>query len=80
MAELEDATNFTLPFGMGEVDMSSPVSAVVFIISLIGGMTVWNMTDDIGANLAGKANSIIGNIVGTNPATGQSSETGGAFD
>jgi xanthosine utilization system XapX-like protein len=77
---LEEATDFQLPFGMGTVDVSNPASAVVAIVALVGGMTVWNMTDDIGENLAAQVNSMIGSVIGRNPATGQSEETGGAFD
>lgn len=80
MAGLEDAAEFTLPFGMGSIDMTSPASAVVAIVALIGGATLWNMANGIGQNAADKVNSFIGNIIGMNPATGESAETGGAFD
>lgn len=80
MADLEDAGEFPLPFGMGKIDITSPTSAAVMIVALIGGATVWNMAEGIGQNLASKVNSQIGNIIGMNPATGESAETGGAFD
>ena len=71
---VEEATEAQLPFGMGKVNLTNPASAVGIIVSLIFGATIWNMTDSIGARMAAKANSMLGDVLGTNPATGQSSD------
>lgn len=77
---IEEATNARLPFGMGEVDLTNPVMVAALVVALTAGATLWNMADSIGANLAQNFNSFLGNIIGQNPATGNSTDNGGAFD
>lgn len=67
-----EATEAQLPFGMGKVDLFS-FEAVFVVLSLIGGMTIYHMTDGIGQNVANQLNSTIGSVLGTNPATGEES-------
>ena len=68
---LEDATDAQLPYGLGSVSLTDPVALVTLAISLIAGMTLWNMADSIGSNFAARINGLLGGILGTNPATGQ---------
>lgn len=72
---MADATEATLPFGMGDVDLLS-MSGVMMVVSLILGFVIFHMTDAIGSNLASRVNSFIGNLIGTNPATGDSGPEG----
>jgi hypothetical protein len=72
---MADATEATLPFGMGDVDLLS-MSGVMMVVSLILGFVIFHMTDSIGSNLANRVNSFIGNLIGTNPATGDSGPEG----
>lgn len=76
---LEDAAEARVPFISEEVNLLS-TDVVFLVVSLIAGMTIWNMSDSIGENLAARVNSFIGNMIGTNPATGQTTDSGGAFD
>lgn len=56
---LEDATDAKLPFGM-ELDLTNPMAVAAMVISLIAGLTIWNMTDSIAQNFADSLNSYIG--------------------
>lgn len=78
--DLEDATDAKLPFGLGEVDLTDPMALIATVFALIAGATIWNMADGIGQNAASYVNSILGNIIGQNPATGETADNGGAFD
>jgi len=69
---VEEVTEAQLPFGMGEVDLTS-TSAILAIVSLILGFAVFSMTESIGNYLGSKANEFAGNYLGFNPATGQDS-------
>lgn len=69
---VEEATEAQLPFGMGEVDLTS-ASAVVTIVTLILGFAVFSMTQDIGGYVASRANSFITNTVGFDPTSGEDS-------
>lgn len=64
-----------VPFGIGDIDLLS-MSGVMTILALIAGFLVFHMTDEIGSNLATQVNSFIGNLIGTNPATGESGPEG----
>jgi len=77
----QDVTEARIPFVDERVDLLS-AEAVILVVSLILGMTIWQMTGDIGSTLASKLNQLIGSIVGTNPGTGEPSDSvlGGAFD
>jgi|GEM_PF-2517428 len=77
---IEEATNARLPFGMGEVDITNPLMVAAFVIALTLGATFWNMADSIGQNFANYINATLGNILGQNPATGETADNGGAFD
>ena len=68
---LDEATDAKLPFGMGTIDLGNPVSALVAFVGLCLGAIVWSMASSIGDNYAGSLASFLGNIIGTNPATGE---------
>jgi len=70
---VDEATDARLPFGMGDIDLMS-TSAVFAIVSLILGFAVFSMTESIGSYVASRANSTLGNYLGFNPGSGQSSE------
>jgi hypothetical protein len=70
---VDEATDARLPFGMGEVDLTS-TAAIWTIVAMILGFTVFSMTESIGGYLASQANSALGNVLGFNPATGNDSE------
>ncbi|MDS0243941.1 MULTISPECIES: hypothetical protein [unclassified Haloferax] len=76
---LEDANTIYVPF-IGEVEIDSLSTLGFLVVGLIGGSTLWNMTDSIGERGAAWLNSTIGSIIGQNPATGQAEDSGGAFD
>lgn len=76
---VEEVTEVNVPFVDEEFNLFS-IEAVVVIVSLILGATVWNMTDSIGAYAAQRLNSLLANILGFNPSNGNSSDNGGAFD
>jgi len=71
----EEATNAKLPFGMGNIDLTS-AGAVFTIVSLILGFAVFSMTQSIGSYLGDRANSLLGDVIGTNPATGEDADSG----
>ena len=73
---LEEANTIYLPF-VGEYEVESAAGVLLLVVGLIGGATVWNMTDSIGNNLASSVNSFLGNLIGFNPATGQDSGADG---
>jgi hypothetical protein len=59
-----------------EVDLTDPMAVVTVAVSLIAGFTLFNMTDSIGQVAANRLNNAIGNVLGFNPGTGQSSNSG----
>jgi ABC-type amino acid transport system permease subunit len=69
---MAEPTEATLPFGMGSVDLTSPMAVLAMVVSLIFGFTIFNMTGSIGEYLAQRANSIVGSVLGFNPASGES--------
>jgi len=70
---VEEVTEFKLPFGMGRLDVSNPMTALVTAVAMVGGFTVYHMTSQIGSNLANDANDFVGRFLpGGNPATGDS--------
>ncbi|MFB6255261.1 MAG: hypothetical protein ABEH58_00800, partial [Haloplanus sp.] len=73
-AMADEVTEANLPFGMGKIDLSSPMVAVVGIVSMILGWAVFSMTQDIGSYVGSRVNSALGNVLGFNPATGNDSE------
>lgn len=77
---VEEATDAKIPLIGEEVDLTSPVQVLVLVVSLVGGWTIFHMTSDIGQNAAGAVNNFIADISGVNPATGDSTDSGGAFD
>jgi hypothetical protein len=66
-----------MPF-VGEVSLS-PSVLVPFVALLIVGMTIYALAQDIGQHLADRLNTLIGNIIGTNPATGENAGDGPAL-
>jgi hypothetical protein len=70
---VEEATEARLPFGMGNIDLTS-ISGVFAVVALILGFIVYHMTDRIGQRGADWVNSQIGAVTGSNPATGESTE------
>jgi hypothetical protein len=67
---VEEVTEFKLPFGMGRLDVSNPMTALFTVVAMVGGFTVYHMTSGIGANLADDANDFAGRFLpGGNPAT-----------
>jgi len=67
----KEATEATLPFGMGSVDLTDPAMVVVTAISLIAGFTLFSMASDVGNNFASRINSALAGLIGFNPATGE---------
>ena len=66
----EDLGTAKLPFGMGKIDFTNPMSAIMAIVALILGALAWNMADAIGANYAQRVNNFLGNFLpGGNPAS-----------
>lgn len=62
---MAEPTEATLPFGMGSVDLTSPMAVVTMVISLIAGFTLFNMTGSIGQFVAQRINQFIANVTGT---------------
>jgi hypothetical protein len=69
---MAEPTEARLPFDMGEVDLTNPMAVLAMVVSLIAGFTIFNMTGSIGEYAAQRLNSIIGSVVGFNPASGDS--------
>lgn len=68
-SEIGEATTARIPFIDEEVGIFS-VEFVLLVVSLIFGMTVWNMTDSIGNYFASLLNGKLGDVLGFNLATG----------
>lgn len=74
---LEQATEAKLPFGMGEVDLTSPMAALGMFIALVFGAILWNAADRIGSRQADRAvNWIETNLPMGGEATGSGGSTG----
>jgi hypothetical protein len=69
-----EPTEAKIPFMSESVDLTDPKAVLSIVVALIAGFTLWNMTDDIGQNLASRVNSAIGAVIGVNPSTGESSD------
>lgn len=67
-----EATTANLPFGMGEVDLTS-MSAVWVILSLVLGWAVFSMSQDIGEVVKRRVTAFIASLTGFNPTTGDNS-------
>jgi hypothetical protein len=63
---MAEPTEAKLPFGMGSIDFTNPMSAVVMFVALTLGFVVYHMTDGIGNQLAQRINSFIASATGTN--------------
>jgi hypothetical protein len=57
-------TEANLPFGMGDIDFSDPVSAAMAVVALIFGFVVFHMSNDVGAQLSTRVNSFIASATG----------------
>lgn len=67
---LEEATDKVYIPVIGEVQIDGFTGLAVLVIGLLAGSTLWNMTDDIGGNLAARINNFIGQFLpGGNPAS-----------
>jgi len=72
---LEDAANdVPIPFVGESLDFTQPGQALMVVVALIAGATVWNMTDKIGASAANRLVSWIAeatnmNVGGSDPGT-----------
>jgi hypothetical protein len=53
-----------VPFTDQEVDTDEPTKAVMSIFALIVGFGIFAMAQRAGANLFGKANSVVSNVTG----------------
>lgn len=66
---LEDATEAKLPFGLGEIDLTNPVQALVMLTAVTLGFVAYHLTDSIGnqgANwLSNKLAAATGSDVGS---------------
>lgn len=63
-----------VPIADEEIDTSNPTMAIMTVLGLIAGFAVFSMTSSIGDYVARVINSQLGNVLGTNPATGESDE------
>lgn len=68
-----EPTTATIPFLGMEVDLTDPMAVATVAVSLIAGFTLFNMTDSIGQVAANRVNNALGNVLGFNPGTGESS-------
>ena len=77
---LKKLTNASVPFTGNEIDLMSG-EAVTAFVALVFGFTLWNASDAIGQNLAGKLLSVMGQFLpGGNPAqSGDTNDDGPAF-
>jgi hypothetical protein len=74
---LEQATEAKLPFGMGEVDLTAPMSVVGMFLALVFGAIMWNAADRIGSRQADRViNWIERNLPMGGEATGSGGSTG----
>jgi len=64
-----------VPFTEQEVDTSSPTSAAMTIVLLIGGFAVFSMASGIGDYVASRANNSLAAVIGFNPATGSDGDS-----
>lgn len=71
-----EPTTATIPFLGMEVDLTDPAAVATVAVSLIAGFTLFNMTDSIGQVAANRVNAALGNFLGVNPGTGESSDSG----
>jgi len=69
-----EPTTATIPFLGMEVDLTDPMAVVTVAVSLTAGFTLFNMTGSIGQVAANRVNAGLGNVLGINPGTGQSSD------
>jgi hypothetical protein len=76
---MEMATKIDVPLVDEEVDASNPTSAIMAVVTLIAGFAIFSMTQGIGNYLANEANQSLSGVLGFNPATGESEDSGG-FD
>jgi hypothetical protein len=65
-----------VPLTDQEVNTNDPMDAGVMIGLLIVGFAIFAMAQGIGGYLASRANSVLGNYIGFNPATGEDSDNG----
>lgn len=63
-----------VPFMDEEIDTDEGLGAGVTVGVLILGFAVFAMAQSIGSYLANQANSTLGELIGFNPATGESNE------
>lgn len=63
-----------IPFTGEEVDPGDRSGAVVTVALLIVGFGIFAMASSIGDYLGSKANQVIGDVTGVNPATGGNSD------
>ena len=68
----EEVTEAQLPFGMGSIDFSNPLMAVVGIVTLITGFAVFNMTQSIGEMVGSRVNQTISAATGVDTGDGSS--------
>lgn len=59
-----------VPFTDGSVNTDDPIGALSSISMIILGFAVFSMASGIGENLGGRLNSLLGSVLGFNPATG----------
>lgn len=65
---LEEVNTVYIPL-IGEYEIDSAGALAVLVVGLIGGSTLMNMTEPIGANFGSMLNSFIGQFLpGGNPA------------
>jgi hypothetical protein len=70
-----------IPFTDEEVDTDDDWKSIVVTLVAVAvgfGLLVW--LRDVGGTLASQANSYISNTIGFDLTSGQTSQTGGAFD
>lgn len=63
-----------IPFTDQNVDPDDRTGAVMTIVLVIVGFGIFAMASSIGDYLGSKANQVIGDVTGVNPATGSNSD------
>lgn len=69
-------TKVPVPFTDQDIDTDEGTSALMTVVLLIAGFSIFAMASSIGDYLAQRANQGIAALTGVNPATGDSGENG----
>lgn len=66
----EEVTEAQLPFGMGSIDFSNPMTAALAIVSLVLGFAVFSIANGFGDAVASRVQNRISSATGVDAGSG----------